>query len=374
MGLAAKPNLPPINPKYDTALKGNAAQPQSQSQTQSQSQIEPEPTVADVSEAAQIPEQKDTFSDLLAQRENAKLKALQIPIIRQELAPKITADIENAQLYVAMIEQQSDEAMNPRQSEVLNTLAKAIRTAQNPKQKSAVVSEDSLNVLDELLLMCDAPQLFPAVSLLRLLLTLPSVANRYSSDFMILQQVLYKIGIEFESLLPQQNDEKEDVDVDEDAMSSTDLHQLQFTAIAAVGHLYLGRCEGVEIDEGFVNLGLNALRSADANVRLAAVRLLFNVLREAKKQAMCAKESEAEGVCKRIYEVLRARWGNETHVPTRFRMLCCFVMGCFAEDVKTMEARGCGKDVVMGMAKGKSDGNAQVDTLKAEIVSVLEAM
>lgn len=187
MGAAAKPNLPPLNQKYDIALKG--------AQTQSQSlktENETEKPTQSVDVPKEIPEQKDIFPELLAQRENAATKALKIPIIRAEFAPKMTCDVENARLYVAMIGAQSAEE-NPRQSEVLSALAQIVSSQKKQSQsqsESESVSEDALSVLDELLLMCDAAQLFPAVSLLRLLLVLPSVARRYSEDFMILQQVL----------------------------------------------------------------------------------------------------------------------------------------------------------------------------------------
>ena len=368
MGLAAKPNLPPINPKFDVALSADDT-PISQSQSET----------AKVDVPEEIPEHKDNFAELVAKRENEATKALKLPIMRQELSPKISCDAENAQLYVAMMAAQSQEA-NPRQDEVLSALAQLV----GQRGKGAAMNEEHLVVLDEALLMSAAAQLFAAVSLLRLLLVLPAVAMRYSADLMIVHQVLYKVGIEFESEAEAEGDEKEAEAMDDADMNATDAHQLQFAALCAVSHLFLGRGAGaVELDEGLVNLGINALRSADANVRLAAARLLFNVLREAKRQALqlllLTDDDEDEDAAllatrKRIYAALLARCDRETHVPARFRMLCCFALACFAEEEEAMRAMGCDKDKLLRLVKGKSDGNLHIDALKAEILSVLDVM
>merc|ERR1712113_125077 len=119
-------------------------------------------------------------------------------------------------------------------------------------------------------------EMFPMVSLLRLLLCLDAVRHRYCADFMIIQQMLYKIGIPFETEVIDDEEEKQE-DIVENEMNLSDLHMLQFTAISAVSHLYGGQGELQKIEGDFVNLGINALRVRNANVRLAAARLLFNL-------------------------------------------------------------------------------------------------
>merc|ERR1712241_1258964 len=168
------------------------------------------------------------------------------------------------------------------------------------------VNESALEILDELLLMTESDQLFAIVSLLRLLLVYGPIRDRYASDFMIIHQILYKIGIPFEEELGDDDvEEKGDDQVEESEMNLMDIHLLQFTAIAAGSHLYHGQGASVEIDSNFINLGINALRIQNANVRLAAARLLFNVFCEMKRQYLMkdveGKEqlmSDMERICK----------------------------------------------------------------------------
>eukprot|EP01084_Bolivina_argentea_P014308 26731_1 len=144
------------------------------------------------------------------------------------------------------------------------------------------LNDDIFEILDELLLMSSTEELFPIVSLLRLLLVYPSVCNRYNKDFMIINQILYKIGIPFE----EENDDNDEEKDDDDniGINLLDIHLLQFTTIAAVSHLYNGEGDMISIGNNFINLSLNALKIKNCNVRLSASRLLFNMVYELKRQ------------------------------------------------------------------------------------------
>merc|ERR1712032_18332 len=107
-----------------------------------------------------------------------------------------------------------------------------------------------------------------------------------------------------------------------------DLHLLQFTAISAVSHLYGGQGALQQVESDFINLGINALRIRNANVRLAAARLLFNVVCELKRALVLSKENE-EIVIKEMERVCAAAlkfWQKEDHEPTAYRLLCIIGM------------------------------------------------
>ena len=208
------------------------------------------------------------------------------------------------------------------------------------------VKEGALEMLDEMLLMTESEALFAIVSVLRLLLVFGAIRDRYTADFMIVQQILYKIGIPFEH---EVDDEKADAvehhdddEEEEDGMSFMDIHLLQFTAISAVSHLYPGQGAMVEVDPLFINLGLNALRVHNVNVRLSAARLLFNAFCEMKRQyilkSKVAAESDGdsqsvlleqmERVCSAALKCSR----TEEHVPTVYRLLCILAVACYCGD------------------------------------------
>ena len=208
------------------------------------------------------------------------------------------------------------------------------------------INEGAFEILDELLLMTESEQLFPIVSLLRLLLVFGSVRDRYSSDFMIIHQILYKIGIPFEEALDDEEPEEKGDGVQNDEemenMNLMDIHLLQFTAISAVSHLYHGQGVFVDIDSNLINLGINALRVRNANVRLSAARLLFNLLCEMKRQYVL-KEDEREKLVaemKRICGTALKYSRTEEHVPTVYRLLCIIGMGCYFDDGQVAKAMG----------------------------------
>merc|ERR1719295_720659 len=206
--------------------------------------------------------------------------------------------------------------------------------------------------------MTESEQLFPIVSLLRLLLVFGSVRDRYSSDFMSIHQILYKIGIPFEEALDDEEPEEKGDGVQNDEemenMNLMDIHLLQFTAISAVSHLYHGQGASVEIDSNFINLGINALRIHNANVRLAAARLLFNVFCEMKRQYFMKSKDEEEPKGKeelvtnmeRICSVALKYSRTEVHVPTVYRLLCIVGMGCYFDDGTLTKKMGLGTDTI----------------------------
>ena len=212
------------------------------------------------------------------------------------------------------------------------------------------LSDDAFEILDELLLMCESEQLFPIVSLLRLLLVYPDICGRYSKDFMIINQILYKIGIEFEEeeVMKDNTEEKvnaNDINDEDMGMNLADINLLQFTAITAVSHLYNGDNEMIKIEDGFINLGLNALNVKNTNVRLAASRLLFNLVYEIKRQYIfmindtsdLSKDynKDIEILMKQLNKIINGigkYYKAEKHVPTAYRLLCIYGLISYCDD------------------------------------------
>merc|ERR1719245_882761 len=93
-------------------------------------------------------------------------------------------------------------------------------------------------------------------------------------------------------------------------MNFMDIALLQFTAIGAVSHLYVAQQSNdnidnlMEIDDNFINLGLNALNVQNCNVRLAASRLLFNIVYEIKRQCVLLSNDEKNEHDKKIKSLI----------------------------------------------------------------------
>ena len=110
------------------------------------------------------------------------------------------------------------------------------------------MSDDALEVLDELMLMSTDSSLFPLIALLKLLMVYPRVFDRYK-DLMIVNQILYRIGIPFEdeekdiNLMINEfkndnnnnnNNQNNNNENDEKTEAIPNLHLLQFNALCAV--------------------------------------------------------------------------------------------------------------------------------------------
>ena len=237
VGIAAKPNLPPVNPKYDklidstsnddgSGLKYGGQNIASDNQKVIESSGNNNNNNEVVANEISIAEQKQNELAIRNNKANDSLiilldkyydkhkhKSMELKVLKNELNPKITSDSRNAQLYVAMIGRNS-ETINARQQQGLNEFVKFLDRKRAAQKKGMNIilklSDDAFEILDELLLMSESEQLFPIVSILRLLLVYPDICSRYSKDFMIINQILYKIGIEFEEeLMDNDNDNDE---------------------------------------------------------------------------------------------------------------------------------------------------------------------
>ena len=353
VGVAAKPNLPPINARYDVAIDGDAddggpsgggqgapSEPLSGSVNDDEA-----PSAAVSGKRIEIGE-VDCSRSLVAVLEEhcspQKDGGAELKVFGHELTAKMTADALNGKLYAAMILRNA-EMDNERQRQSVEELVTLLDRMAAAKRKGLQlklsVTEGAFEILDELLLMTEPAALFPAVSLLRLLLVLGAVRRRYAADFMIIHQILYKIGIPFEEELGDEDAAEEKADghtaeEEQEEMNLLDLHLLQFTAISAVSHLYHGQGALTEVDPTFINLGINALRIRNCNVRLSAARLLFNICCELKRRYILDKEdstslmAEMERVCGAALRYSR----REKHVPTVYRLLCILGMCCYFDD------------------------------------------
>merc|ERR1712154_1970 len=97
----------------------------------------------------------------------------------------------------------------------------------------------------------------------------------------------------------------------------------------------------MEIDDNFINLGLNALCVKNCNVRLAASRLLFNIVYEIKRQCVLLSNDDKEkdhatrmkeliGKLKKIMDKIDKR--EEPHIPTLYRLLCIVGLVFYCDD------------------------------------------
>eukprot|EP00486_Rosalina_sp_Unknown_P009086 CAMPEP_0201594720 /NCGR_PEP_ID=MMETSP0190_2-20130828/191947_1 /ASSEMBLY_ACC=CAM_ASM_000263 /TAXON_ID=37353 /ORGANISM="Rosalina sp." /LENGTH=302 /DNA_ID=CAMNT_0048054435 /DNA_START=572 /DNA_END=1477 /DNA_ORIENTATION=- len=284
VGIAAKPHLPPVNPKYNKVIEStgddgmkyggqNVASDNQQVIQGSGDNNNADVVANEISSAEQkqnelaISNKKASDSLVLLldkYYDKHKHKSMELNVLKNELNPKITNDSRNGQLYVAMI-CRNTEMINARQKQGLNEFVKFLDRKRAAEKKGMNIilklSDDAFEILDELLLMSESEHLFPIVSLLRLLLVYPDICSRYSKDFMIINQILYKIGIEFEEESTEAIEEKqsaESINDEEMGMNLSDINLLQFTSISAVSHLYNGDSEMIKIEDGFINLGLNA--------------------------------------------------------------------------------------------------------------------
>jgi len=281
-----------------------------------------------------------------------------------------------------------------RQQHAFNELVKFLDRKRAAKKKGMDIklklNEDTLEILDELLLMTEAESLFPIVSLLRLLLIDPFVSKRYTKDFMIINQILYKIGIPFEE--EQELEEKENKEEYEEMqdMNLMDIHLLQFTAIGAVSHLYNGQDIDamLDIDDNFINLGLNALNVKNCNVRLAASRLLFNIVYEIKRQyvfitndttdvtidysqKMEVLVKKLQKIINKINKYIHAK--KEKHIPTLYRLLTIFglVSYCDHNNKLTQELQ-INQDKIkqLNIAKELLSQNDDIQNLQNDLITV----
>ncbi len=97
-----------------------------------------------------------------------------------------------------------------------------------------------MDTIDELLLMTSSKNLFPVISLLRLLLAYPIVFNRYK-DFSVINQVIYKVNIPFDEsenveldTNPKKEKEEKSDDTSSEEKPEENISLLQFSTIATV--------------------------------------------------------------------------------------------------------------------------------------------
>jgi len=363
VGLAAKPNLPPVNAKYDVAIDSiehnvsaaasNTAPSASESNANGAVVAQPQaPQSADTEMSSSIEvtddEERDDLKAVLKGQCGAhRHHKVELKVLGHELSAKMTADSKNGKLYVAMMSRNA-EMTNPRQQEAMRELVTFLDRKAAAKKKGLKlklsVKEGALEILDEMLLMTESEDLFPIVSVLRLLLVFGAIRDRYTADFMIIQQILYKIGIPFEEEVADEAVPEEKADAlqndDEEEMNFMDIHLLQFTAISAVSHLYHGKGGAVEADPHFINLGVNALRVRNVNVRLSAARLLFNIFCEMKRQYVLKGDGDPDADSKKtLLEQMERVCGaalkhsrTEDHVPTVYRLMCIVAVACYCGD------------------------------------------
>mmetsp|Transcript_11467 Transcript_11467/g.18462 ORF Transcript_11467/g.18462 Transcript_11467/m.18462 type:complete len:599 (-) Transcript_11467:211-2007(-) len=425
MGIAAKPHLPPLNPKYNQGVdlsaddkSNNKAQDKEQAMTFGGQQIASNKQMTiesnnnnsnnndDTVQSNEISttEQKeneiaigakktgeDSLVNLLDKYyENHKHKSMDLKVLKNELLPKVTNDTKNAQLYVSMVTRNT-EMINARQQERLTEFVKFLDRKRAAEKKGMNIilklSDDAFEILDELLLMSEADQLFPIVSLLRLLLVYPDISQRYTGDFMIINQILYKIGIQFEEQedveMAPSNEEKQ-VNDEETGLNLMDLHLLQFTAISAVSHLYSGQGDMVNVEENFINLALNALKVQNSNVRLAASRLLFNIVYEIKRQYIFMSNDTSDVTkdynkeieellqkLKRVINGVSSYYKKETHLPTMYRLLCIFGLVCYCDDnQKLVKQIDLSVDAIKQLEVQQVD-NEEMKKLQNDLITVM---
>merc|ERR550539_1958812 len=170
---------------------------------------------------------------------------------KEMMSPKLMNDDENGHLYCAMMKS-TELGMNEHQSAAMDEFVKYLERKRLAKKKGKsiklAINDSAFEQLDELLLMTESKGLFPLVSMLRLLLIDPDISNRYTSDFMIINQMLYKIGIEFESEEEEEKGNEEKVNDDELGMNFFDIGLLQFSAIGAISHLYLAQQNNDDVE------------------------------------------------------------------------------------------------------------------------------
>ena len=143
VGIAAKPNLPPVNPKYDKVIEvddndngmkygGQNAASDNQKVIQGTGNVGDEVVANEMSTAEQKQNElairnkkaSDSLVILLDKYyDKHKHKSMELKVLKNELNPKITNDSRNAQLYVAMICRNS-EMINARQQQRLNEFVK----------------------------------------------------------------------------------------------------------------------------------------------------------------------------------------------------------------------------------------------------------
>ena len=170
VGLAAKPNLPPINAKYDVAIEddgqsNNDAVPSSDSQKVVESNLNPNvnPNVnqnvnqnvvqsdnVNAQNAEQAPSEpvlsgkqieigtvdstnslKSVLEEHCSSHQHLKAK---FKVFGHELTTKMTADSKNGKLYIAMISKHS-EMLNARQQESLQELVTLLDRQAAAKRK-----------------------------------------------------------------------------------------------------------------------------------------------------------------------------------------------------------------------------------------------
>merc|ERR1712129_19968 len=166
-------------------------------------------------------------------------------------------------------------------------------------------------------------------------------------------------------------------------MKLIDIGLLQFTAIGAVAHLFAAHeikksiAELMEIDDTFINLGLNALNAKNCNVRLAASRLLFNIVYEIKRQCLLLSHDENDHAkrCKELHGKLkkivdRIDEREEPHIPTLYRLLCiigllfyCDDNGKLTKELKINRER---------IEKLPAEQNDDIKSLQKDLLSVME--
>ena len=229
------------------------------------------------------------------------------------------------------------------------------------------------------------------VSLLRLLLVYPEICDRYTKDFMIITQILYKIGIQFEDeediTTPADEKGTDNDDDEEEELNFMDINLLQFTSISAVSNLYHGKNDGlINIDDNFINLGLNGLRIKNCNVRLAASRLLFNLVYEIKRQYIfmindtndITKDynKEIDILIKKLNKIIIAiikYIKMEKHIPTLYRLLCIFGLISYCDnDKKLIKQLELNDDKIIKQLDINNDDvtNEQLKNLQNDLITV----
>eukprot|EP01084_Bolivina_argentea_P014307 26730_1 len=156
MGMAARPNLPPINPKYDKAIFAEDDDDENdknkndkdddmtfggQESASTKQKIISSPKNNMDDDVVMMNEQKEPEKAsnslvLLLDKYHSKHphKSMDLKVLGHELIPKITDDNKNAQLYVSMITRNS-QSINARQQEALSELIKYLNRKKAAKKK-----------------------------------------------------------------------------------------------------------------------------------------------------------------------------------------------------------------------------------------------
>ena len=120
VGIAVKPHLPPINPKYDKSMGGDN---DNDNDNDNDVNMNEQKDNDGIGVGGDDKKANNSLSVLLDKYyEKHKHRELELKVLKNELEPKITNDDKNAQLYVSMICR--DNEMNARQQEGLNEFVK----------------------------------------------------------------------------------------------------------------------------------------------------------------------------------------------------------------------------------------------------------